>query len=50
MPYLIASFYKFASISDLKAKQKQILAWCEAEDIKGTIILAGEGINGTIAG
>ncbi|MEL6580219.1 MAG: rhodanese-related sulfurtransferase [Cyanobacteria bacterium J06621_12] len=50
MIYLIATFYKFANIADLPAKQKQILAWCEAEDIKGTIILAGEGINGTIAG
>ncbi|MEM6611934.1 MAG: rhodanese-related sulfurtransferase [Cyanobacteria bacterium P01_C01_bin.72] len=50
MIYLIATFYKFACISDLEAKQKQISAWCQAEDIKGTIILAKEGINGTIAG
>jgi UPF0176 protein len=50
MTYLIATFYKFANISDLKAKKQQILAWCQSEDIKGTIILAEEGINGTIAG
>ncbi|MEL7077356.1 MAG: rhodanese-related sulfurtransferase [Cyanobacteria bacterium J06648_1] len=50
MIYLIATFYKFANIADLPAKQKQILAWCAAKEIKGTIILAEEGINGTIAG
>jgi UPF0176 protein len=50
MTYLIATFYKFANISDLRAKKQQILAWCQAEYIKGTIILAEEGINGTIAG
>ncbi len=50
MTYLIATFYKFANISDLKAKQQQILAWCQLQEVKGTIILAAEGINGTIAG
>ncbi|MEL6495831.1 MAG: rhodanese-related sulfurtransferase [Cyanobacteria bacterium J06623_7] len=50
MTYLIATFYKFAELTDLPAKQAQILAWCRLESIKGTIILAEEGINGTIAG
>ena len=50
MTYLIATFYKFADISDLETKQAQILAWCREKNIKGTIILAEEGINGTIAG
>ena len=50
MTYLIATFYKFADISDLETKQTQILAWCREKSIKGTIILAEEGINGTIAG
>lgn len=50
MTYLIATFYKFANICDLKAKQQQILAWCQLQEVKGTIILAAEGINGTIAG
>ena len=50
MSYSIATFYKFADISDLTAKQQQILAWCKSAEIKGTIILAAEGINGTIAG
>ena len=50
MTYLIATFYKFADISELETKQAQILAWCREKSIKGTIILAEEGINGTIAG
>ncbi|MEL6929427.1 MAG: rhodanese-related sulfurtransferase [Cyanobacteria bacterium J06600_6] len=50
MSYLIATFYKFADLTDLASKQQQILAWCESEGIKGTVILAEEGINGTIAG
>ena len=50
MSYTIATFYKFVTISDLKTKKQQILAECKKNQIKGTIILAAEGINGTIAG
>lgn len=50
MSYLITTFYKFVTLSDLKATREQILAWCRENQIKGTIILATEGINGTIAG
>jgi len=50
MSYLIATFYKFADLTDLASKQQQILAWCESEGIKGTVILAEARINGTIAG
>lgn len=50
MTYLIASFYKFVNLSDLEVKKKQILTLCQEKQIKGTIILAEEGINGTIAG
>lgn len=50
MNYTVAAFYKFVPITDLATKKSQILASCREEDIKGTIILAEEGINGTIAG
>ena len=50
MTYLIATFYKFVELSELKVKQEQIFAWCDAQEVKGTIILATEGINGTISG
>ncbi|WP_036799327.1 rhodanese-related sulfurtransferase [Pleurocapsa sp. PCC 7319] len=50
MNYTIATFYKFATISDLETKKLQLLTSCREKGIKGTIILAEEGINGTIAG
>ena len=50
MSYLIATFYKFVTISNIEAIKAQILTWCQQREIKGTIILAEEGINGTIAG
>ena len=50
MSYIVATFYKFVALSDLEAKKKQILGSCRENQIKGTIILASEGINGTIAG
>ena len=50
MNYIVATFYKFVTFTNIEAKKAQILAWCEENNIKGTIILALEGINGTIAG
>ena len=50
MSYIIATFYKFVTLSELKTKSSQILAFCKNHQLKGTIILADEGINGTIAG
>ncbi|MEM8829351.1 MAG: rhodanese-related sulfurtransferase [Cyanobacteria bacterium P01_G01_bin.19] len=50
MTYTIATFYKFTTISDPEAVKQQIVAWCAENNLKGTIILAKEGINGTIAG
>ncbi|MGZ8983969.1 MAG: oxygen-dependent tRNA uridine(34) hydroxylase TrhO [Methylotenera sp.] len=48
--YLTAALYKFVSLPDFKALQAPILAACESHNIKGTLLLAEEGINGTIAG
>ena len=50
MSYIVATFYKFVAISDLEAKRSQIMTWCRVKKVKGTIILAEEGMNGTIAG
>jgi UPF0176 protein len=47
---IAASFYKFIELPDYVALRKPLLAQCEARDVKGTILLAAEGINGTIAG
>ena len=48
--YLTAALYKFVSLPDYKALQAPILDECERNLIKGTLLLAEEGINGTIAG
>ncbi|MGL5793549.1 MAG: rhodanese-related sulfurtransferase, partial [Waterburya sp.] len=50
MSYLIVTFYKFVTLSELETKKTEILALCRKNKIQGTIILAKEGINGTIAG
>ncbi len=46
----IAALYQFTRFDDLPEKQRTLAALCEAEGIKGTLLLAQEGINGTIAG
>lgn len=50
MTYKVAAFYRFVKINDVPALQAEIKAFCAAHDILGTILLAPEGINGTIAG
>jgi UPF0176 protein len=50
MPFLTAALYKFVELPDHAALQAPLLAVCEAHGIKGTLLLAAEGINGTIAG
>jgi len=46
----VAALYKFTRFEDPEAIRAPLLAACEAQGIKGTLLLAGEGINGTIAG
>ena len=48
--YLTAALYKFVSLPDYTSLQGPILSVCEQNNIKGTLLLASEGINGTIAG
>ncbi|KJH73168.1 oxygen-dependent tRNA uridine(34) hydroxylase TrhO [Aliterella atlantica] len=50
MTHVVATFYKFVSLPDFDKKQQPLLAYCQMQGIKGTILLAAEGINGTIAG
>ena len=46
----VAAFYKFVALPDYADLQQPLKAVCEAHNVKGTILLAQEGINGTIAG
>ena len=46
----VAALYRFAPFDDLAAVQAPLAALCRAQGVKGTLLLAPEGINGTIAG
>lgn len=47
---LVVSFYKFVKLDDLDSMRTVLLRHCLQLDIRGTILLAEEGINGTVAG
>lgn len=46
----VAALYHFSPFDDPAALQGPLLEVCRANRVKGTLLLAGEGINGTIAG
>ena len=46
----VAALYRFARFDDPHALREPLLACARAAGVKGTLLLAGEGINGTIAG
>jgi UPF0176 protein len=48
--YLTAALYKFVELPDFEALKPPLQAVCEAHGVKGTLLLASEGINGTVAG
>lgn len=47
---VIATFYKFVQLADYRLIQPELLAFCKELELKGTILLAEEGINATVAG
>jgi UPF0176 protein len=50
MTLVVATFYKFVRLVEAAEKQSPLLLQCQSQGVKGTILLAEEGINGTIAG
>ncbi|MBY4636342.1 rhodanese-related sulfurtransferase [Sphingopyxis sp. XHP0097] len=50
MSFTVAALYRFAPFDDPAALRAPLLALCEERGIKGTLLLAREGVNGTIAG
>ena len=48
--YRVAALYKFVAFSDFEDWQQPLLECCLQHGVKGTLLLASEGINGTIAG
>jgi UPF0176 protein len=47
---VVAAFYKFIKLEDYREKREPLLTFCQEKGIKGSILLAEEGINSTIAG
>jgi len=47
---IVATFYKFVALPDYAELRSPLLEFCQAQQIKGTILLAAEGMNATIAG
>ena len=47
---VVAALYKFTSFPHFKDIQQPLKSICEKGGVKGTLLLAEEGINGTIAG
>ena len=48
--FLTITFYHFVALNNITSLQAHTLKFCQDHDIKGTILLANEGINGTISG
>lgn len=46
----VASFYRFIDIADPAALRPAVRRLCERHALLGTVLLAGEGINGTLTG
>ncbi|WP_020210304.1 rhodanese-related sulfurtransferase [Gilvimarinus chinensis] len=47
---VVAALYKFVLLPDYKELRQPLLSECERLGLKGTLLLAAEGINGTISG
>ncbi|AQX28382.1 MULTISPECIES: oxygen-dependent tRNA uridine(34) hydroxylase TrhO [unclassified Bartonella] len=48
--FKVAALYCFSDLKHYSQLQKPLLTLCQTNDIKGTLLLAKEGINGTVAG
>jgi UPF0176 protein len=50
VPFKVAALYHFGAIEDPATLQQPLLKLCLQNSVRGTLLLANEGINGTIAG
>jgi UPF0176 protein len=50
MPYKVAAFYQFAALPDFRDLREPLRTMCAGLMLKGSVLLAREGINGTLAG
>ncbi len=47
---VLAAMYKFVHLPDFRVLREKLVQVCEKQSLKGTLLLAEEGINGTVAG
>ena len=50
MPLKVAALYQFAALPDFRELREPLRAICVGLGLKGSVLLAQEGINGTVAG
>jgi UPF0176 protein len=50
MAYKVAAFYQFAALPDFRELRAPLQVFCADLGLKGSVLLAREGINGTLAG
>ena len=48
--FMVVALYKFVSLPDFEKIQPELLDYCKEVGLKGTLLLAKEGINGTVSG
>lgn len=48
--WTLFAFYKFMNLPGFATLQERLLAWMEGQGICGSVLLAKEGVNGTVAG
>ena len=49
-PVAVATFYRFAAIADVDGCRERVVEWSRDHHLLGTVLIAAEGINGTLAG
>jgi UPF0176 protein len=50
MPITVAAFYQFTALPDFRELREPLRAICAGLGLKGSVLLAHEGLNGTLAG
>ena len=50
LQYVVAAIYKFVVLDDCQALRDSLLTVMRDHEVRGTLLLAKEGINGTVAG
>ena len=48
--FVVCALYKFVTLENYQALREPLQTMLEAAQIRGTLLLASEGINGTVAG